>query len=738
MLKRFKPLLCFLLALMLCVSLCACGGEETSSGSSTASNTSSDTNPFKVKLNPKLIQPQFETLDSVVAVANILDYGADPTGKTDSTKAIRNAMRDAGLGGGGTVWCPKGQYLVTSSLSIPNLVTLRGDWNDPDAADFNGDHGTVILAKPQPSTAENTGLFFLSASSGIEGLTVYYPDQSIDNVTPYSPTVYFPGGTMLRTVKNMTFLNSYVGVCIDHNESSRLRNLKITALKTGVSIRETADVGLFDQITVSPRYWANAGEGMTRAESDKIVKYCKQNKRIGIQIQDVEQQQFSRLKVDGYYYGIFFPSKPTRFMGSGPMFDLQIKNCTYGLYAESGTYVGTWAADKFPVQTGVDWRCGYNISYATIEGSKYSIYNDSDTVLDSNGTPYTGYFRLTDVTLKGGTHGNVQRTTHDKTADLSKQKMQDYRTVKTTGKAFEVLFEGASEAQIQAALDKVGKAGGGVVFLAGGDYEIASGLTVPKNTELMGAAGSAHRIPNVGTVLWCRQKGSTRRMLDAKALVTLAGDNSGVSGIYFMYDENIILIGKRAQALQFPFAVRGQGKGVWAIDCCIAGASHGIDFTNCDNHVIEDPLTCCIDVNMQVSGNNGMICNGLSNATILQRNNAVVRVQNGDFTSYYFDYYGRARTAYIKVGAGSGQQLYNTFIYGGNRVIVLDEAKQVNGINLCSDHIKNCFLDANQSSAVITNIIITSGGSYKHQLSSLRIYNPQLLMNQSPNDFIVE
>ena len=114
MLKRFKPLFCLLLALMLCVSLCACGGEETSSGSSTAPNTSSDTNPFKVKLNPKLIQPQFETLDSVVAVANILDYGADPTGKTDSTKAIRNAMRDAVWAAAvrfgaprGSIWSPR-------------------------------------------------------------------------------------------------------------------------------------------------------------------------------------------------------------------------------------------------------------------------------------------------------------------------------------------------------------------------------------------------------------------------------------------------------------------------------------------------------------------------------------------------------------------------------------------------------------------------------------------------------
>src|SRR5579875_2850293 len=51
-------------------------------------------------------------------------YNADPTGKTDSTTAIQNAV-NAGESQGKGVWIPQGTYLVTSHI-IVNNVTLEG------------------------------------------------------------------------------------------------------------------------------------------------------------------------------------------------------------------------------------------------------------------------------------------------------------------------------------------------------------------------------------------------------------------------------------------------------------------------------------------------------------------------------------------------------------------------------------------------------------------------------------
>jgi len=54
---------------------------------------------------------------------NIVDKGADPTGKADSTAAINAAVTAAGAGG--TVWVPSGQFLVPTHI-ILNNVNLRG------------------------------------------------------------------------------------------------------------------------------------------------------------------------------------------------------------------------------------------------------------------------------------------------------------------------------------------------------------------------------------------------------------------------------------------------------------------------------------------------------------------------------------------------------------------------------------------------------------------------------------
>ena len=55
------------------------------------------------------------------AQANVLDYGADPTGVADSTAAIQAAITSLGANGG-AVWLPQGTYKVTAAINIPLAV----------------------------------------------------------------------------------------------------------------------------------------------------------------------------------------------------------------------------------------------------------------------------------------------------------------------------------------------------------------------------------------------------------------------------------------------------------------------------------------------------------------------------------------------------------------------------------------------------------------------------------------
>lgn len=56
------------------------------------------------------------------ATFNALDYGADPTGTTDSRAAIQAAIDDAKATGGGTIVIPEGTYLINSTSSPDSLA----------------------------------------------------------------------------------------------------------------------------------------------------------------------------------------------------------------------------------------------------------------------------------------------------------------------------------------------------------------------------------------------------------------------------------------------------------------------------------------------------------------------------------------------------------------------------------------------------------------------------------------
>ncbi len=746
--KRKKPpafLICLLLV-TLPIFLSACAGnpsadsdhstdkQEGKKGEDMDSIAIKDPNADKEV--PYLAETLYETLDSVVVAADVTRYGADPTGQKDATDAFRAALKEVGNAGGGTVWIPAGRYLITNSITIPPLVTLRGDWNDPDGENFDGEYGTIILAQPKSSKAENKGLLQMEECSGVEGITIYYPEQTIENVAPYAPTFFLGGDTHLRTIKNVTLINSYTGVFVQGiNESTVFRNVKGTCLKKGMEVQSSSDVGVFDEVTFTPKYWANAGDGLKNVDENAIVKYCKDNQSSGFLLHDLEQQQFSNIIIEGFEYGIFFSSQATRFMASGPMYQVNIADCTYGIYAQEGTYESPtkYAYAQCPILTCIDWRCGYIISNSSISGTAYSIYNGCPEVT-VNGIPYTAYIHLADVTLQGDTYGNVSYTTFGESAELGD--MQEYRKVKSTGAAFEALKAGVTEKEIQDALDKVGEAGGGVVYLAAGNYEIAEGLTVPENTEIVGAAASAQRIPDKGTVLWCKQEGTAAEQRAAKALVTLAGDNAGISGLYFMYDSNITAVDKQEKISYYPFAVRGQGKGVWAVDCCIAGATHGIDFNSCDDHVIESLFSCCIYSNMEVSGNNGMVRNCLATGTVIYRTNGVVVANETTMQANFFEKYGRLYADFIAVGSGSGEQLYNNFIYGGKRMLYIDGGTDINGVNMCSDALGSYVVEMDTGSAVIANVIITSTSTFYNKAGNLCIYNPLRNFEYKFSDYI--
>lgn len=77
---------------------------------------------------------------------SVLDFGADPTGATDSGQAIQNAI-DAGAAAHKTVWIPQGTYTVTRQLVVDGVtVAGAGPWYSI----LHG-AGVGVFGKPAPT-----------------------------------------------------------------------------------------------------------------------------------------------------------------------------------------------------------------------------------------------------------------------------------------------------------------------------------------------------------------------------------------------------------------------------------------------------------------------------------------------------------------------------------------------------------------------------------------------------------
>jgi hypothetical protein len=107
---------------------------------------------------------------------NVLDFGADPTGGTDSTTAIQNAANAMP----GILYFPPGSYLVSAPivLSKAGYVLGSGQWsstiitNSPTYNIFNNTYGGITIADLGfNSSVTRTGGYFLNTSGTLTNNT---------------------------------------------------------------------------------------------------------------------------------------------------------------------------------------------------------------------------------------------------------------------------------------------------------------------------------------------------------------------------------------------------------------------------------------------------------------------------------------------------------------------------------------------------------------------------------------
>ncbi len=689
---------------------------------------------------PRIIETVYPTDDTVIADIVLTEepYFADNTGVKDCSDILQRAVNDCSNNGGGTVFLPVGKYRITKSVNILPFVTVHGDWQDPDKGN---NYGTVIVADVKSEDKMTPALFNVGGSAGAVGLTVWYPDQSLNDVKPYPYTFYVDGmgaNYMLQTIKNCTLINSYrgIGACSESamkgisiaHEMLNIENVKGTCLFEGLNSFNSADVDTAKTFYISPKYWSKAGKDYNAPDLNNLKTYTKEN-TVGFLLGDLEWPEYADIKIENCKYGIKFEKGP-RISFAGTFYDLSVKDCQYGFYAEKGT-----------IQDNRDKQWGIGIFNGVIEGSKIAYYDKGKNVS-----------MLTNVEINGKIIGrNIHR------AKAGVNKLIDYKRthVKPENKLYVVDADKTGltdvSANVQKKLDEASKTGG-IVYLRGGVYRFDNPVTVPAGVELRGASSVPNRCEsgNSNGTLILSYYGYLDENVHAKPLITLGGDNSGISGIRINFVKNNPKddsgVYKKTSS-----AVYASGEGNYAQNCFVILASKGFEFEGCKKGLIKKNVGCCYENmfcitdsrDIYIEGNlqnaNSLPRNGYGNINVPELKNWIT--EDKLFTNVFIPI-TRIHSDYIVMKNSKDITVFNTFIYGGRRYLRSENSSAYIANTGCDGNSKEYgFLNQDGGKITVVNFMRSTsdgkGGWNSFEVTGngkLKIYN-RISVDLNYNEF---
>jgi hypothetical protein len=204
----------------------------------------------------------------------VMDYGAKGDSETDDTGAFQAAL-DGAAGKGGIVYAPAGTYRIDGALDVPPGVMLRGVWEAPHHADIG--KGTVLYATGHRGNEDGPPFIMLHQSSGVRGLTIFYPDQVVTDIQPYPWCIQGEG--MHGSVRDVTLVNPYKGIDFGThaNELHFIENVFGQPLRLGVFIDRTTDIGRVQNVHFNPHAWGRAAHPSAAFDPKTLHAYLEEH-----------------------------------------------------------------------------------------------------------------------------------------------------------------------------------------------------------------------------------------------------------------------------------------------------------------------------------------------------------------------------------------------------------------------------------------------------------------------------
>lgn len=637
------------------------------------------------------IKTVYSTKDWVISDFVVTDpmFGAKAEPGFDNRAAFQAAIDAAYESGGGVVYIPAGNYEFHSTqigiksvrvrqgtsenkkdfnyeyvLRLHPGVQLRGDWAAPESNNgmvlgtilevrvgknapnydgsvkswWNDSQAGNALRTTYTSIADR--FIEMNAGTGVTNLSIWYPEQNINDVKPYPWTLFQTQGNC-ATIEHVTLVNSYNGFNSAPSELHYVLDSYITALNKGIEVHVCTDIGRIENVSISPEYWAKSGlpGAPTLAE---LTAYTKANS-VGFQMHRSDWEYISYLHISGYKTGIWIGREPGfADAPNAQLYEVHVDNCENGLYVEDVNPYGilisnsSFGAAKggnavyfykdFSTSTqfnGVEFSgpivsdgSDGVISFESCLFGKYSDYalkiNNGNVLLSQchfeNADKHV-YLGMNMRTLKSVNSGHKQRLkinnhSNDAKIEIITDKKYAFEPIpkglKTniiahprpvSNQVLKADFSRATgfnnqrpvkdiSSELQSALDALKASGGGTLYLPAGRYLVDKPIKIPSGVELRGSWDVQHHTQNGGTAIFTNYDGGDAGE-NAPSLIQLE-TNVGIRGIT-LAQLNIISGEYSAESpRKTPFLIQGQGPKVYVINVTIAIGDKGIDLASYD------------------------------------------------------------------------------------------------------------------------------------------------------------
>ena len=637
------------------------------------------------------IKTVYSTKDWVISDFVVTDpmFGAKAEPGFDNRAAFQAAIDAAYESGGGVVYIPAGNYEFHSTqigiksvrvrqgtsenkkdfnyeyvLRLHPGVQLRGDWAAPESNNgmvlgtilevrvgknapnydgsvkswWNDSQAGNALRTTYTSIADR--FIEMNAGTGVTNLSIWYPEQNINDVKPYPWTLFQTQGNC-ATIEHVTLVNSYNGFNSAPSELHYVLDSYITALNKGIEVHVCTDIGRIENVSISPEYWAKSGlpGAPTLAE---LTAYTKANS-VGFQMHRSDWEYISYLHISGYKTGIWIGREPGfADAPNAQLYEVHVDNCENGLYVEDVNPYGILISNSSfgaakggnAVYLNIDFSTStqFNgvefsgpivsdgsdgvISFESCLFGKYSDYalkiNNGNVLLSQchfeNADKHV-YLGMNMRTLKSVNSGHKQRLkinnhSNDAKIEIITDKKYAFEPIpkglKTniiahprpvSNQVLKADFSRATgfnnqrpvkdiSSELQSALDALKASGGGTLYLPAGRYLVDKPIKIPSGVELRGSWDVQHHTQNGGTAIFTNYDGGDAGE-NAPSLIQLE-TNAGIRGIT-LAQLNIISGEYSAESpRKTPFLIQGQGPKVYVINVTIAIGDKGIDLASYD------------------------------------------------------------------------------------------------------------------------------------------------------------